>query len=75
MAKRWSRLHVRPYHGELTNSVRREVERQSYHGELNVIVCTIAYGLGVDKPDIRTVVDGGMPEHFGQYWQQAGRDG
>ena len=46
---------VAPYHAGLTPGQRREIERQWLTGQVPVVVCTSAFGMGVDKPDVRWV--------------------
>lgn len=45
-----------PYHADLSNSVRDETQRAWMSGKVLVICATIAFGMGIDKPDVRFVV-------------------
>ena len=66
------------YHAGMTTSARDRVQADFLAGRLEVIVATIAFGMGVDKPDIRTVVHTALPgtlEGFSQEIGRAGRDG
>ncbi len=63
------------YHGQLRKSERSRAQEQFMSGECRVIVATNAFGLGVDKPDIRFVVHWNFPESLDDYYQEAGRAG
>jgi len=66
------------YHAGMTTAKRDQVQSEFLAGKLEVIVATIAFGMGVDKPDIRTVVHTALPgtlEGFSQEIGRAGRDG
>jgi DNA topoisomerase-3 len=63
------------YHAGMTASQRDRVQAAFLSGALDVVVATIAFGMGVDKPDIRTVVHTGMPSTVEGYYQEIGRAG
>jgi ATP-dependent DNA helicase RecQ len=63
------------YHGKLPASVRAEVQEAFMDGERRVMVATNAFGLGIDKPDIRFVLHYQMPATLEAYYQEAGRAG
>jgi ATP-dependent DNA helicase RecQ len=66
------------YHAELDVHTRTLRERQFTAGELEVMCATSAFGMGVDKPDIRLVIYLGVPQTLTDYYQaigRAGRDG
>jgi ATP-dependent DNA helicase RecQ len=63
------------YHGELAAGKRREAQDAFMAGELGVMVATNAFGLGIDKPDIRYVVHAQMPGSIEAYYQETGRAG
>ncbi len=63
------------YHGRLTKKVRRENQEKFMAGESRVMVATNAFGMGIDKPDIRFVVHFQMPGNLGAYYQESGRAG
>jgi len=63
------------YHGQLRPALRAENQDRFMRGELKVIVATNAFGLGIDKPDIRFVVHHHAPATIEAYYQEAGRAG
>jgi ATP-dependent DNA helicase RecQ len=64
-----------PYHAGLPRERRANVQRSFLADELEVIVATNAFGMGVDKPNVRTVVHAGTPSSLEAYYQEAGRAG
>jgi ATP-dependent DNA helicase RecQ len=64
-----------PYHGGLAAGVRAEVQDRFFSGQLDVVVATSAFGMGIDKSDIRTVVHAGVPASIDDYYQEIGRAG
>jgi len=64
---------ARAYHGGMETEERRHTEEAFEHGEIDVIVATKAFGLGVDKPDIAAVVHLEMPASVEEYIQETGR--
>jgi ATP-dependent DNA helicase RecQ len=63
------------YHAGLDPATRERVQRDFLAGKLDVIVATIAFGMGVDKPDIRTVVHVALPGSVEAFYQEIGRAG
>ncbi len=63
------------YHGGMRARERDEVQRTFMAGELDVIVATSAFGMGIDKPDIHFVVHATVPDSPDSYYQEAGRCG
>jgi ATP-dependent DNA helicase RecQ len=63
------------YHGQLADGAREDVQRRFMSGRLRVIVATNAFGLGIDKPDIRAVIHYMFPDSLERYYQEAGRAG
>ena len=66
---------VRGYHGGMGRRDRKEVHEAFMADELDVLVATSAFGMGVDKPNIRAVIHYRMPGSVEAYYQQAGRAG
>ena len=68
-------VHAQGYHAGMASGVRATVQRRFTTGEVPVIVATNAFGLGIDKPDVRFVVHLQMPGRLEAYYQEAGRAG
>ena len=68
-------IRAAPYHAGLSAGVRRRVLRAFLAGHVNVIVATSAFGMGIDKPDVRQVLHWGPPPTLEAYYQEAGRAG
>ena len=64
---------ARPYHGAMDKNQRLHTEDAFRHGELDVVVATKAFGMGIDKPDIALVVHLEMPATIEEYVQETGR--
>ena len=63
------------YHAGLDAEVRERVQRTFQQSEIEVVVATIAFGMGIDKADIRTVIHAGLPATVEGYYQEIGRAG
>ena len=64
-----------PYHAGLSAGIRRRVLRAFLADQVRVIVATSAFGMGIDKPDVRQVLHWGPPPTLEAYYQEAGRGG
>ncbi|HTA90708.1 MAG TPA: DNA topoisomerase 3 [Polyangiaceae bacterium] len=64
-----------PYHAGLPAAVRERVQSDFLAGRLDVVVATVAFGMGVDKADIRTVLHLALPGSVESYYQEIGRAG
>ena len=68
-------LQVDYYHAGLTTKERNERQKAWTEGGLRVMVATNAFGMGIDKPDVRVVIHYDLPSHLESYYQEAGRAG
>ena len=69
------RFRAEPYHAGLGADVRERVQNDFLAGRLDVVVATVAFGMGVDKANIRTVLHLALPGSVESYYQEIGRAG
>ncbi|MDJ0901022.1 MAG: RecQ family ATP-dependent DNA helicase [Xenococcus sp. MO_188.B8] len=69
------KLSTFPYHAGLPDSQRRQIENQWLQGEIPFVICTSAFGMGIDKSDCRWIVHYHTPELLAEYLQEIGRAG
>jgi ATP-dependent DNA helicase RecQ len=63
------------YHGQMDASARRIAQEQWMSEEVHVLVGTVAFGLGINKPNVRAVIRLGLPDSIEQFYQETGRAG
>lgn len=68
-------IRARPYHAGLDDTTRHGNQDAFLNEEIDVMVATVAFGMGIDRSDVRFVVHAGAPQSLEQYQQEAGRAG
>ena len=66
---------VLPYHAGLSESERNDNQDAFIRDDARIIVATIAFGMGINKPDVRFIIHHDMPQNIESYYQQIGRSG
>ncbi len=69
------KVSVEFYHAKLPPNTKKDVQQRFIDGELRVITATNAFGMGIDKPDVRLVIHADIPGSLENYLQEAGRAG
>jgi ATP-dependent DNA helicase RecQ len=68
-------INAHPYHAGMENEIREEIQNKFMEGSLTCIVATIAFGMGIDKRDIRRIIHYDLPKSIENYSQEIGRSG
>jgi ATP-dependent DNA helicase RecQ len=68
-------LHAAAYHAGMRAEARHDVHERFLAGELDVVVATTAFGMGIDKPDVRFVLHASVADSLDSYYQEVGRAG
>lgn len=68
-------LRLAAYHGKLTNEERTKIQKNFMRNEYDVLMCTKAFGMGIDQPDIKYTIHDSMPQSIESFYQEAGRAG
>ncbi|KAH9579923.1 DEAD/DEAH box helicase domain [Trypanosoma melophagium] len=70
-----NRLVIRSYHAAIERHIRNRTQQQFMNGSIDVLIATVAFGMGIDKPNIRSVIHASLPSSLENYVQETGRAG
>jgi superfamily II DNA helicase RecQ len=68
-------VNAKAYHGDMSKSLKEDCFQRWISGDIKCLVSTKAFGMGVDKPDVRAVIHMPMPSSMEDYYQETGRGG
>jgi ATP-dependent DNA helicase RecQ len=70
-----NKINAHPYHAGIENEKREQIQNNFMDGSLSCVVATIAFGMGIDKKDIRRIIHYDLPKSIENYSQEIGRSG